>query len=284
MEDIASGIDRVLLAKLVALARQGAFLSRRPDGADLVSPGRSPNSPAGAMNSGELMRSLEAGWIAPVGAERLQLTRRGLTLVRRAKSPLARDAGQTGGSAPSESVTATARPTVNRDESPLSWLRRRTDKHGRPLISATEYEAGERLRADFWLAQLTPRVTASWSKTAPVRRHRRSAPSADRDLADHVIAARERVRRALGAVGPELAGVLIDVCGHLQGLEQVERAAGWPQRAGKVILQLALQRLARHYGIEPEASIAGPSRIRHWGADGYRPALDGAEAEDGRSA
>jgi hypothetical protein len=78
--------------------------------------------------------------------------------------------------------------------------------------------------------------------------------------------------------------VLIDVCGHLQGLEQVERAAGWPQRAGKVILQLALQRLARHYGIDRDVSTIGPSRIRHWGADGYRPTLDEAEAEDGRSA
>jgi hypothetical protein len=284
MEDIASGIDRVLLAKLVGLARRGAFLHKQCDGAALVLPKRGSDGAAVALNSVELVRSLAAGWIAPAGAERLQLTRRGLALVRRAKSPAALEIGRTGVSGPSETLTAKARPTVNRDESPLSWLRRRTDKHGRPLISATEYEAGERLRADFWLAQLTPRVTASWSKTAPVRRHRRSAPSADRDLADHVIAARERVRRALGAVGPELAGVLIDVCGHLQGLEQVERAAGWPQRAGKVILQLALQRLARHYGIEPEASIAGPSRIRHWGADGYRPALDGAEAEDGRSA
>jgi hypothetical protein len=234
------------------------------------------------MNSAELMRSIEAGWIAPAGAERLQLTKRGLTLVRRAKRPAAPDTGLAAN--PSPSGTVAARATINRDESPLAWLRRRTDKRGRPLISAAQYEAGERLRADFWFAQMTPRVTASWSDTAPVRRHRRSAPSADRNLADHVIAARERVRRALAAVGPELAGVLIDVCGHLQGLEQVERAAGWPQRAGKVILQLALQRLARHYGIDRDVSTIGPSRIRHWGADGYRPTLDEAEAEDGRSA
>jgi hypothetical protein len=283
MEDIASGIDRVLLAKLVVLARRGAFLQRRCDGADVVLPRRGGAGAVVALSSLELARSLAAGWIAPAGPERLQLARRGLALVRKAKSIAPGDVGRTGVSGPSEAVTAKARPSVNRDESPLAWLRRRTDKRGRSLISASEYEAGERLRADFWFAQMTPRVTASWSGTTPVRRQRRSAPSADKDLLDHVIAARERVRRALAAVGPELAGVLIDVCCHLQGLEQVERAAGWPQRAGKVILHLALQRLARHYGIRPEAPTAGPSRIRHWGADGYRPTLDGPEAKDGNA-
>jgi hypothetical protein len=91
-----------------------------------------------------------------------------------------------------------------------------------------------------------------------------------------VSAARERVRRALDAVGAELAGILIDVCGHLKGLEEAERSAGWPQRSGKVVLQLALTRLARHYGMGEPVRTApqGPARVRHWGADGYRPLFD----------
>jgi hypothetical protein len=52
--------------------------------------------------------------------------------------------------------------------------------------------------------------------------------------------------RALMAVGPEVAGILVDICCELKGLEDAEKANGWPQRAGKVVLQIALTRLAKH--------------------------------------
>jgi hypothetical protein len=110
-------------------------------------------------------------------------------------------------------------------------------------------EAGERLRADYWFAHLSPRVTANWSALAPSDRSRRGSPSNAAALRDEVIAAKERVMRALNAVGPEVAGVLVDICCELKGLEEAEKANGWPQRAGKVVLPIALTRLARHYGL-----------------------------------
>jgi hypothetical protein len=68
--------------------------------------------------------------------------------------------------------------------------------------------------------------------------------------------------------------VLIDVCCHLQGLEAAERAAGWPQRSGKIVLQLALSSLARHYGLEAAAPARRGPAVRHWGSEDYRPLFD----------
>jgi Domain of unknown function (DUF6456) len=167
---------------------------------------------------------------------------------------------------------------LNPAESPLAWLRRRKDKDGEELISEPQFDAGERLRSDFWFAQMTPRVTMSWSTVQPGQRRRRSgmAYRSGVELAESAAAARERVRRALAAVGPELAGILIDVCCHLKGLEAAERAAGWPQRSGKVVLQLALTRLARHYGIGAAGRAVAPGAgpVRHWGSDDFRPPFE----------
>jgi hypothetical protein len=167
------------------------------------------------------------------------------------------------------------RLVVNDQESPLAWLRRRAGKSGQPILSDAQFEAGERLRGDFWHAGMTPRVTASWNGGAATARSRRGAPGDAASLRDSVAGAQQRVRRALEAVGPELAGILIDVCCHLKGIEASEGARGWPQRSGKVVLVLALSRLARHYGLlGPEAPP--PSRrstLSHWGDAGYRPTL-----------
>ncbi len=159
-------------------------------------------------------------------------------------------------------------------EGALAWLRRRRDKDGQPLVSEPQFAAGERLAADFWHGQLHPRVTANWSASAAGRRMRRAAPGAGVDLKDNVVAARTRVHRALSTVGPELAGILIDVCCHDIGLEPAGHMQGWPPRAAKVVLQLALTRLARHYGLLAPQPHRGTHRLRQWGEEDYRPTLD----------
>lgn len=161
---------------------------------------------------------------------------------------------------------------VNPDESPLAWLARRRDKSGEPLISPAQLLAGEKLRRDFTFAHMMPRLTANYAAPISTGSGSRSAPGSGSQQADNVIAAGERVRLALAAVGPELSGILLDVCCHLKGLEQAERAANWPQRSGKVVLQLALTRLVRHYQLDTGTAASG--RLRQWGADGYRPDLD----------
>lgn len=152
---------------------------------------------------------------------------------------------------------------ANENESPLAWLARRKSRDGRPMIGAEQFIAGERLRADFTRAHLSPRVTSDWSAISS----RRGGGNGAGEMTDLVIAARQRVRAALEACGPEFAGLLMDVCCFLRGLEDAERERGWPARSGKVVLQLALDRLARHYGLSREASGPAGARMRAWFAE-----------------
>ena len=166
---------------------------------------------------------------------------------------------------------AAARPGFNDAESPLSWLRTRKDKTGRPLISEQHYQAGERLRADFGRAMLAQRVTASWDVTAAARR---GGGHVAADLSDSALAARQRFHKAMDAVGPELASILYQVCCLAAGLEQAERLLGLPQRSGKAVLGLALTALVRHYGA---AASAGTRSTSQWGLPDYRPAIPDLE-------
>ncbi|MCF8470537.1 MAG: DUF6456 domain-containing protein [Parvibaculum sp.] len=137
---------------------------------------------------------------------------------------------------------------VNEAETPLGWLRSRKGADGKALISGVQYDAGERLRADFTLGQLSARVTADWSGTGAGGTRR--GPARDpAQIADHAVAARQRVGLALDAVGPRLCDILLSVCCHLEGLEAAEKEFGWPKRSAKLVLQIALDRLAAHYGM-----------------------------------
>jgi hypothetical protein len=159
-------------------------------------------------------------------------------------------------------------------ESPLAWLARRHGRDGRPLIDMAQLAAGERLRRDFTCAGLTPRVTANW--IAPVAQDRRGATGEGAAaFADSVIAAKARLAATLDSVGPEFAGLLLDGCCFLKKLEAIELERRWPRRAAKIVLSLALDRLARHYGIAVEARGPIHARTRAWQAPGARPTLDG---------
>jgi uncharacterized protein DUF6456 len=156
----------------------------------------------------------------------------------------------------------TASVIVNDSESPLAWLARRKGRDGRAMISPDQFIAGEKLRADFTRGNLTPRVTSNWS--APSGGGSRGSGGSAGEMTDLIVASRQRVRLALQACGPEFSGLLMDVCCFLRGLEDVEHERGWPPRSAKVVLQLALDRLARHYGLVSETRAEANAHVRTW--------------------
>ena len=146
----------------------------------------------------------------------------------------------------------------NLAESPLSVLGRKRDKDGTAYLTPWLLEAGERLREDFELAQMGPRVTQSWERflTAGAAG---GVAGGGRGPAEGPGDARVRVAKALEALGPGLSDVVFRVCCFLEGLETAEKRLGWSARSGKVVLKIALERLAQHYRIAPgaEARQAG---------------------------
>jgi hypothetical protein len=142
--------------------------------------------------------------------------------------------------APGEVRTRRRSVTVNLAESPLTWLR------ARGHIDARQFEAGERLRADYETAALGPSVTMRWD---PARQSGRRGPPEELDPTLAQISAKRRFDAAVEAAGPGLADVLWRVVRAGEGLPAAEKALGWPARAGKLVLGLALDRVADHYGL-----------------------------------
>lgn len=126
------------------------------------------------------------------------------------------------------------RVTANLAEGPLGWLK------ARGLIDARQFEAGERLRGDWTVAGLGPRGTMRWDAGAASTGERLDPVAAQ-------LSAKRRVEAAMAAVGGGLSDVLWRVVCAGEGMEAAERGLGWPARSGRVVLGLALDRLADFY-------------------------------------
>jgi Domain of unknown function (DUF6456) len=128
--------------------------------------------------------------------------------------------------------------TVNLAESTLTWL------HARGHLDDRLFDAGERLRADYERAQLAPSITMRWD---PVQV--KGSGDAGLSPTERQIAARQRFDGAISAAGRGLADILWRVVCAGEGLPVAERALDWPARSGKLVLRLALDRVADFYRI-----------------------------------
>jgi len=155
-----------------------------------------------------------------------------------AERPLPRDGQER---TPRRGVRPVRSVTVNLTESPLGWLK------ARGLVSERQFAAGEMLRGDWERASLEPRVTMRWDAPPPGSAARGAPDPAAPTLVQ--LAAKRRFEAAVATVGGGLADVLWRVVCAGEGMREAERALGWPARAGRVVLTIALDRLADHYRI-----------------------------------
>ena len=209
----------------------------------------------------------DTGCVETVGDGMIRLTETGRAAyvrLREAERPFLLQHAELG-TVTVETVDGPQAAAANLSESPLLKLALRKDRNGRPFLDSEMLRAGERLRSDYTRGLLLPRLGVNW---ASLGGGGSGGQGGVVDLTDTALAARKRVDRAIEAVGPELAGLLLDVCCFLKGLETVEIERGWPVRSAKVVLKAALSVLARHYAPAPRRSAG---RILHWGAADYRP-------------
>ena len=133
---------------------------------------------------------------------------------------------------------------INLNENPLLWLRSRKGADGKAIISEAQMRAGCLLQNDFFAATARPKMVVDLTRAYSNKQTRafEGAP-----MTEHAMAARARLQKALKVLGPGLADIALEVCCYQQGLESAEKHLGWPRRAGKIVLQIALQRLAAFY-------------------------------------
>lgn len=147
--------------------------------------------------------------------------------------------------------------SVDLSESPLLRLASGAE----PFLTPHQVVAGERIRQLFERSQMRRRVTMSYSPD----RVAGTVGGAAADPDDLAIDARRRLAGLLARMPDDCAGVVLDVCGYLKGLQVVESERGWPRRSAKLVLRIGLDHAAALLGLGEQAEGPDQSRIRQWG-------------------
>lgn len=146
---------------------------------------------------------------------------------------------------------------LNLEESPLARLAAGET----PFLARHQVEAGERVRKLCERAQLQPRVTMSYSAAHTAGGKGQSQAA---EITDMAAEARRQLSALHAALPADCAGVVLDVCGMLKGLQQVESERGWPRRSAKLVLRIGLEQAAGFFGLSDVAVGAG-GKARMWG-------------------
>jgi hypothetical protein len=159
---------------------------------------------------------------------------------------------------------------INLAESPLARLAAGIGGEA-GYLERHQIEAGERVRRLVERAHLQPRLTMAYSAAHTAGSGQRGAG----DISDLAADARRALDDLYRVLPHDCAGVVLDVCGLLKGLQEVERERGWPRRSAKLVLRIGLEHLAQHYGLASVAHGQASTRPRQWMDGGARPSVFG---------
>ena len=134
---------------------------------------------------------------------------------------------------------------------------------GPACLAPHHLAAAERLERLIRRAQLSPRVTMSYSPTS-VGGGRGGQANGVETASDGAADARLKLSRIASALPADCWGVLFDVCGLGKGLQLVETERRWPRRSAKLVLRIGLEQLAAQFGLSAQASGPSSSAIRPW--------------------
>jgi Domain of unknown function (DUF6456) len=146
-----------------------------------------------------------------------------------------------GGSARNSGDVKRRLARVNLDESPLGWL------FARQLITSRQFDAGEVLRRDYEAAALAPSITMGWDRLAMGRID--GGGQSGLTPNERQVAARLRFDGAMTALGGGLCDIAWRVLCAGEAIGAAEKGLGWPTRSAKLVLTLALDRLAEYYRV-----------------------------------
>lgn len=149
---------------------------------------------------------------------------------------------------------------LNLAESPLARLAAPGAEGAPPFLDRHHVEVGERIRRLAERAQMVQRTTLSYDP-ARTAAGTRQAPGG---IADSALDARRILNRLLDTLPRDCAGVVLDVCGMLKGLQTVEAERGWPRRSAKIVLRIGLEQTAMALGLGPAARGRERGRVRGW--------------------
>lgn len=241
-------------ARFIAALAEGAVASRDGSGG-FATLGKEPVRLAEA----EVRRLVSSGLLLLDGG--------GCRATAEARSWLLRRRATTDGFATQHRLPARGRDGTARNlaESPLGRLA--APRQGEPpFLASHQLAAGERVRQLVERARLRPRTTMSYAPRTGGGRLGRGA-----ELSDLAVDARRMLDDVARLLPADCAGVVLDVCGLLKGLQEVEQERGWPRRSAKLVLRIGLEQLAQHFGMASEAR--GPDRgpQRAWVDPAGRP-------------
>ncbi|NRA86216.1 MAG: hypothetical protein HRU28_02235 [Rhizobiales bacterium] len=156
------------------------------------------------------------------------------------------------------------------DYSPILKLYNRQKNLNNKYLVEQHVQAGQKLFKLFSKANLQPNITMNWDKLESVPQNHYTGEK-EQPFGEQVYIARKQLYESLAYVGEEYAAILVEICLFANGLEATEKAMNWPARSGKLLLTMALDKLAKHYKIST-AEVKN-NKYLSWAKDDFRHSM-----------